>query len=73
MLADLGERRLPASASTPVRINALLRRHDCQVVTWRGWQEIDAAEAALGNEYGSARTKITDLARLIEIGISQDH
>ncbi|GAA4540232.1 FAD-dependent oxidoreductase [Pseudonocardia xishanensis] len=41
------------------------------VVTWEGWQRIDAAEIALGTSEGRARSKITELVRLL--GIAATH
>jgi ferredoxin--NADP+ reductase len=35
------------------------------VVTWAGWEAIDAAERALGAAVGRTRIKITDRAALL--------
>lgn len=38
-----------------------------QVVTWEGWQEIDAEERRLGTAQGRPRVKITDVDSMLEI------
>ena len=38
-----------------------------QVVTWEGWQEIDAEERRLGATQGRPRVKITDVDIMLEI------
>ncbi|NKQ57916.1 FAD-dependent oxidoreductase [Amycolatopsis sp. K13G38] len=62
LLADL-----PVDDREP-GIDATLAAHGTRVVTWRGWLAIDAAEIALGAQNDRTRTKIADLARLVEIG-----
>lgn len=70
LLADFHGR---SSSTSPARrdglINRLLTHPDrrCRAVSWRGWSGIDAAEISLGEAHGRARTKISDLNRLLEI------
>lgn len=52
-------------------ISPLLLERGCRVVDWQGWTAIDAAEIATGAARGRARTKITDAARLVDIGGSR--
>ncbi|WP_160148821.1 FAD-dependent oxidoreductase [Amycolatopsis alkalitolerans] len=62
LLADLG-----ADGRTP-DIDAVLAAKGVRVVTWPGWLAIDEAEIVLGARNDRTRTKIDDLARLVEIG-----
>jgi ferredoxin--NADP+ reductase len=62
LLADLPvDRRIPD-------IDTVLAAKGTRVVTWHGWLAIDEAEIALGMQNDRTRTKIDDLARLVEIG-----
>jgi ferredoxin--NADP+ reductase len=62
LLADL-----PVDRRTP-DTDTVLAAKGTRVVTWHGWLAIDEAEIALGTQNDRTRTKIDDLARLVEIG-----
>jgi ferredoxin--NADP+ reductase len=64
LLDDLDElpRRL---LSDPDSIVSLLEERGVGVVTWAGWQAIDAAEKALGAAAGRTRVKIADREALL--------
>jgi ferredoxin--NADP+ reductase len=49
----------------PKDLRDLLAARDVSVVTWEGWQAIDAAERALGERAGRARIKIADPRHLL--------
>lgn len=38
-----------------------------EVVTWEGWQQIDAEESRLGEQQGRPRVKITSVQNMLEI------
>jgi ferredoxin--NADP+ reductase len=64
LLADLGT--LPrAPHREPEAIIDMLAQRGVGVVTWAGWEAIDAAERALGAMAGRARIKIADRAALL--------
>jgi ferredoxin--NADP+ reductase len=64
LLADLGT--LPrAPHREPEVIIDMLAQRGVGVVTWAGWEAIDAAERALGAMAGRARIKIADRAALL--------
>ncbi|HET9118839.1 MAG TPA: FAD-dependent oxidoreductase [Pseudonocardiaceae bacterium] len=64
LLADLGT--LPRAADRePEAIIAMLAQRGVGVVTWAGWEAIDAAERALGAMAGRTRIKIADRAALL--------
>jgi ferredoxin/flavodoxin---NADP+ reductase len=64
LLADLGT--LPRAAHRePAAIIDMLAQRGVGVVTWAGWEAIDAAERALGAMTGRARVKIADRAALL--------
>ncbi|MGH4025172.1 MAG: FAD-dependent oxidoreductase [Pseudonocardiaceae bacterium] len=49
----------------PDAITTMLAQRDAGVVTWAGWEAIDAAEQALGAAAGRRRIKIADLQALL--------
>ena len=51
----------------PDAVLDLLRSRDVPVVTWQGWEAIEAAEQALGSEGGRSRVKITDREALLAL------
>ncbi len=55
----------PAPVRDPDALPALLAARGVDVVTWQGWQAIDAAEAALGRAQGRQRVKIAHRAELL--------
>jgi ferredoxin--NADP+ reductase len=64
LLADLDT--LPRTADRePDAIIAMLAQRGVGVVTWAGWEAIDAAERALGAMAGRTRIKIADRAALL--------
>jgi ferredoxin--NADP+ reductase len=56
----------------PDAIIALLAQRGVGVVTWAGWEAIDAAEQALGVAVGRKRIKIADLQALLSAAASPD-
>ncbi|KAA9162609.1 NADP oxidoreductase [Amycolatopsis acidicola] len=54
-------------------IEPLLAARGCRWVPWPGWTRIDEAEVALGRANGRERTKITDLARLLDLGAPSEN
>jgi ferredoxin--NADP+ reductase len=73
LLADLeaayerGTASALARADLITRLSAHPEPHR-RLVSWEGWNNIDAAEIALGVTRGRARTKITDPRLLVGIG-----
>ena len=64
LLDDLGA--LPrASHRDPDAIIERLNQRGVGVVSWAGWEAIDAAEQALGAAAGRTRIKIADRAALL--------
>lgn len=59
------EARPPAAGHDREALTALLAGRGVGVVTWQGWQAIDAAEAALGAAAGRTRVKIADRQALL--------
>jgi ferredoxin/flavodoxin---NADP+ reductase len=57
----------PIPRATRPDLFALVRDRGSHVVTWDGWERIDAAEIALGATQDRARSKISDLADLLDI------
>jgi ferredoxin/flavodoxin---NADP+ reductase len=49
----------------PEAVVGLLERRGAQVVTWEGWEAIEAAERALGEAAGRSRVKITEREALL--------
>ncbi len=66
LLADARAGVLPAPAS-PEPIEDLLASRGVDVVTTSGWDAIDAAEQALGQQSGRERTTIHERDRMLEI------
>ncbi|MGH7749145.1 MAG: NADP oxidoreductase, partial [Candidatus Dormibacteria bacterium] len=64
LLADL-DVLPPAAHREPDAIVNLLAQRGVAVVTWTGWEAIDAAERALGAIAGRTRIKIADRAALL--------
>ncbi|MGH4022939.1 MAG: FAD-dependent oxidoreductase [Pseudonocardiaceae bacterium] len=64
LLDDLDELS-PALHRDPDAIISLLGQRGSGVITWAGWEAIDAAEAALGAAAGRTRVKIADRERLL--------
>jgi ferredoxin--NADP+ reductase len=66
--AEAGALGRPAPAvSDPDAIAAWLAEHVPGLVTWEGWEAIDARESALGAPTGRPRVKLVRLAELIEV------
>jgi ferredoxin--NADP+ reductase len=64
LLADL-DTLPPAPRREPDAIIDMLTERGVRVVTWAGWEAIDAAEQALGVAAGRTRIKIVDRAALL--------
>jgi ferredoxin--NADP+ reductase len=67
LLADLeagrlGERELPAADE----IEAVLRARRPELVSYEGWEQIDAAEKAAGEPQGRPRVKFTTIDELLD-------
>ena len=58
----------PAAEPDPEALAALLESRGVGVITYQGWQAIDAAEIALGASRGRDRTTIHDRDELIRVG-----
>jgi ferredoxin--NADP+ reductase len=59
---------LPEPAAEPTE--AWLRGRVGELVTWKGWQAIDAAETAAGTPHGRPRVKLVRLEDLLRAGSS---
>nr|WP_144723591.1 FAD-dependent oxidoreductase [Cellulosimicrobium sp. TH-20] len=67
LLGDVQQR--PAVSGRRARsVDALLAERGVQVVDWRGWTRIDAAERELGAARGRERTKIVDRDLMTRFG-----
>lgn len=67
LLHDLTTQHLATpSDADPARIDALIRARVPDVVTWAGWQAIDAAETAAGEPQGRPRVKLVTHEALTE-------
>jgi ferredoxin--NADP+ reductase len=64
LLADLAADPPQRPAEEDALLDLLADR-GADVVTWRGWQAIDRAEAALGAQQGRDRVKIAELSALL--------
>lgn len=62
----------PAPVRDPDGLATLLADRGVPVVTWEGWQAIDAAEIALGQAQGRARARIVSRAELLQAA-QQEH
>jgi ferredoxin--NADP+ reductase len=67
LLADAESLPVPAQAAAE-GIAGLLAERGVAVVTFEGWQAIDAAEQALGASRGRDRTTMHDTDELIRVG-----
>lgn len=66
LLEDLAEDRLPAPADTdPAAVLALVEQRNPDVVSYPGWEAIDAAEKAAGELLGRPRVKFTSVADML--------
>ncbi|MFD9667706.1 FAD-dependent oxidoreductase [Rhodococcus sp. NPDC059968] len=57
----------PAPDPDPDGVTSTLLDRGVSVVTWSGWQQIDAGEIALGESVGRTRTKIHRTADMLEL------
>ena len=65
--ADAGALRRPSPAeSDPDAVAAWLAERTPDLVTWEGWEAIDARESARGESTGRPRVKFVRLAELVE-------
>lgn len=49
-------------------LKKLLKLNNVPIVTWKGWEKIDAYEQEKGKEKGKPREKIVDIKKMLEIG-----
>lgn len=71
LLADAAAGGLPQASSTAVEtFDAFLVERGVNVVDTQGWRRIDAAERALGDSRGRARTTIHDSAELLSVALN---
>lgn len=67
MLADAAQQSLPAPADpSPEAAEALVRRAQPGVITFRDWQKIDRLETERGKALGRPRLKCTTVAEMLE-------
>ncbi|MFC9355731.1 FAD-dependent oxidoreductase [Rhodococcus sp. NPDC057014] len=67
LLEDLDAGRLSPTAGNHDALSELIRQRQPDVVDFRGWEAIDAAELARGAASGRSRSKITDVAAMVDI------
>jgi len=68
LLADLASGRLPAPRTGDLdAIEAWLRSRVAGLVTWRGWEAIDAHERARGAPAGRPRVKIVRVPEMLAV------
>jgi ferredoxin--NADP+ reductase len=70
---DLAEDRIPSHAARAAEeIEADLRERDPELVTYEGWEAIDAAEKGAGEPQGRPRVKLTRVRELLDAaGVGQ--
>ena len=67
LLEDLAEGRLPEPADpTPTRSRRWCAERKPDVVSYAGWEAIDAAEKAAGEPLGRPRVKLTRVAEMLD-------
>ncbi|WP_420879373.1 FAD-dependent oxidoreductase [Rhodococcus sp. (in: high G+C Gram-positive bacteria)] len=67
LLSDFSDGLLPQPSSEREHLGRLIGERQPDVVDFQGWQRIDKQERALGAESGRSRTKIVDIAAMLEI------
>ncbi|MBM4628113.1 ferredoxin, partial [Rhodococcus hoagii] len=67
LLSDFSDGLLPQPGSEREHLGRLVGERQPEVVDFQGWQRIDKQERALGAESGRSRTKIVDIAAMLEI------
>ncbi len=67
LLSDFSDGLLPHPGSEREHLGRLVGERQPEVVDFQGWQRIDKQERALGAESGRSRTKIVDIAAMLEI------
>jgi ferredoxin--NADP+ reductase len=65
LLEDAREGRLPHVEADAAAVDALLSERGVEVVTYEGWEAIDAVEKARGVPLGRPRVKLTDWEELL--------
>ena len=72
LLEDLDEGRLPEpERPIPTDVEALLAERKPELVTYAGWEAIDAAEKAAGEPQGRPRVKLTRIEEMLEAAAKQ--
>ncbi len=67
VLEDLDENRLPEPAvGDPAEVEALVAERQPDLVTYSGWELIDAAEKAAGEPQGRPRVKFTRVEEMLD-------
>ncbi len=64
---DAGRLNRPSEESSPDAIEAWLRERVPGVVSWGGWQRIDAYEAAAGKTAGRTRRKVVRIPEMLTL------
>ncbi|MGI8680015.1 MAG: FAD-dependent oxidoreductase [Jatrophihabitans sp.] len=67
LVADFNDGLLPEPAHDPGAFGRLVRSRRPAAVTGDGWRAIDAAERERGAAEGRPRSKVTDVAELVEL------
>ncbi|WP_225331930.1 hypothetical protein [Mycobacterium intracellulare] len=62
LLADFDDGKLTSGVAAPEKLSALLAQRSATPLTWKLWQNIDAAERRRGAETGRPRMKFVDVA-----------
>jgi len=67
LLEDVVEGRLPEPADpNPAAVEALVSERNPDLITYSGWEAIDAAEKAAGEPLGRPRVKLTRISEMLE-------
>ncbi|GAA4012808.1 FAD-dependent oxidoreductase [Streptomyces plumbiresistens] len=70
--AESGRLNQPSIQATGDEVEAWLRGHVPDLVTWDGWRRIDAHEVAAGQRHGRPRVKVVTVAEMTAIARRAD-
>ncbi len=70
LLADLAAGRLPADADDPESVERFLSERQPSLVSYAGWEAIDAAERSRGEPQGRPRVKFVRVDEMVEVARS---
>ncbi len=73
LLDDLAARTIDTSAPTGATADDVLAGRNVRVVGWAGWQAIDRAEIAAGEQGGRPREKVVRVPDMLDIVGSSEH